>query len=100
MPKWHITIMFQAPRGADIKVETLDELVNALLEVSAVTHTPANELEFMLTVETSDSVEAYTAAYQRVAEVCTDVLGLPVEFLRGEVVDYDHFVQKLNIAHP
>lgn len=96
MSTWHITILFQAPRGAVITDSTVEKIHNARPEFSCVSHLMGNQLEFTADVDSNDSTQLYATAYRRAAEVSTDVLGYPVEFLRSEVVLYDHWLEQID----
>jgi len=96
MPTWHITITFQAPRGAEITDDVVADLHETLPGVSTVSHMPDNRLEFMLHADSPDSSDLYTLVYQRVADACTDVLGFPVEFLHSEVAEFGYWLDQID----
>jgi hypothetical protein len=92
MTTWHIEIKFQAPRRAVIKEGTTDDISDALPSpFISVSHNEFNELEFVVYEKGPDSLTVYTEAYRLSATACTDVLGYPVEFIRAEILDYDHW---------
>lgn len=96
MTTWHITIIFQAPRGAVITDDAVDGIHGARPEFHTVSRMPGNQLEFTADADSNSSVDLYAAAYRRAAEASTDVLGFPVEFLRGEVVRHDHWLEQID----
>jgi hypothetical protein len=92
MNNWRIEIKFQAPRGAVITEGVTDQISDALPpEFKSVSHNTANEMEFVLFKEGINGHSVYFEAYRYAVDACTDVLGYPVEFLRAEIVDYDHW---------
>lgn len=96
MPTWHIMMVFQVPRGAEITGEAVDAMLDARPEFASVSSLADNQLEFTADVDSDSSDELYAKVYRRAAEVSTDVLGFPVEFIRGEVVRYDHWLDQID----
>lgn len=96
MTTWHITIIFEAPRGAVITDDAVSAIHDVRQEFNTVSRLPGNQLEFTADADSNSSVDLYAAAYRRAAEASTDVLGFPVEFLRGEVVRFDHWLEQID----
>lgn len=96
MTTWHIAVTFQAPRGAVITNEAVDSIHEARPEFNTVSRLADNRLEFTVDADSDSSAELYARAYRRAAEASTDVLGFPVEFLRGEVVRFDHWLEQID----
>lgn len=96
MTTWHITIIFQAPRGAMITDDAVGSIHDAVPEFTAVSRIADDQLEFMADVDHESSTHLYTMAYGRAAEASTDALGYPVEFVRGEVVRHDVWMDQID----
>jgi hypothetical protein len=96
MTTWHVTIVFQAPRGAVITDDVVTDIHDARPEFNVVSRIADDQLEFMFHADNDSSTDLYTEAYRRAAEASTDVLGYPVEFLRGEVVRFDHWLEQID----
>lgn len=96
MTTWHISIVFDAPRGAVVTDDTISSLHEAQPEFNTVSRLPDNRLEFTVDADSTSSAALYAAVYRRAAEASTDVLGCPVEFLRGEVVRFDHWLEQID----
>lgn len=97
MTTWHITIVFQVPRGAVITDDVVTDIHDARPEFTMVSRIAADQLEFTVDADSDSSVDLFAEAYRRAAEASTDVLGYPVEvFLHGEVVRYDHWLDRVD----
>lgn len=96
MTTWHITIIFQTPRGAVITDDAVTSIHEARPEFSMVSRIADNLLEFMVDADHESSADLFATACRRAAEASTDALGYPVEFLRGEVVRYDDWLEQID----
>jgi hypothetical protein len=96
MTTWHISITFEAPRGAVITDDTITNIHEARPEFSTVSSLPGNQLEFTADVSSGSSTDLYAETYRRAADAATDELGQPVEFIRGEVVRHDHWLEQID----
>lgn len=96
MTTWHISIIFQASRGATITDDVVGSIHDAVPEFTAVSRIADDQLEFVADVDHESSTHLYAMAYGRAAEASTDMLGFPVEFLRSEVVRYDHWLDQID----
>lgn len=96
MITWHITIRFQAPRGAVVTDETVTSIHEAIPEFTWVSHLSDNQLEFAADAAYGSSTDLYAKAYRKAANAATDVLGYPVEFIRGEVVRHDVWLEQID----
>jgi hypothetical protein len=96
MGTWHVTIILQAPRGAVITDDTVTSIHDARPEFTMVSHLADNLLEFMADADHSSSDVLFATACRRAAEASTDVLGFPVEFIRGEVIRHDHWLDQID----
>lgn len=96
MITWHITIIFQAPRGAVITDNAVGSIHDAVPEFTAVSRIADDQLEFMVDMDHESSTHLYAMAYGRAAEASTDALGYPVQFLRSEVVRFDHWLEQID----
>jgi len=96
MITWHIGIVFQAPRGAVITDDVVESMREAPPEFNSVSRLPNNQLEFTVDADSDSSVDLYAKAYQHAADAATDELGYPVEFVRGEVVRFDHWLEQID----
>jgi hypothetical protein len=96
MTTWHITILFQAPRDAVITDNAVGRIHDARPEFSTVSRLADNLLEFMVDADHHSSTTLFATACRRAAEASGDVVGLPVKFIRGEVVRYDHWLEQID----
>lgn len=92
MTTWHITIVFQVPRGAVITDDVVTDIHDARPEFTMVSRIAADQLEFTVDADNASSAELYAMAIQRAADVSTDVLGFPVELLRAEIAEHGHWL--------
>lgn len=96
MITWHISITFEAPRGAVITDDTITSIHEARPEFSSVSGLPGNRLEFTVDADSHSSEHLYAVVYRQAADASTDILGFPVEFLRGEIVRFDHWLEQID----
>lgn len=96
MITWHITIAFQAPRGAVITDDTISSIHEAWPEFSTVSRVDGNQLHFTVDADSESSTDLYAKACRTAANAATDELGQPVEFVRGEVVRHDVWMDQLD----
>lgn len=96
MTTWHIMLILQAPRGADITMDAIESMREARPEFTSVSRLRDNQLEFSVDADNVSSAELYAIAVQRAAEVSTDVLGFPVELLRAEITEYGHWLEQID----
>jgi len=95
MTTWHISITFEAPRGAVITDDTVSAIHEARPEFNTVSRLPDNRLEFTVDADSGSSADLYAGVYRVAVQVSTYVLG-PVKFLRGEVVRHDHWLEQID----
>lgn len=96
MTTWHIMLILQAPRGADITMDAIESMREARPEFTSVSRLKDNQLEFSVDADSASSAELYAMAIQRAADVSTDVLGFPVELLRAEITEHGHWLERID----
>lgn len=93
---WHIMMVFEVPRGADLTMEVIEQLGNSRPEISAVSILPNGRLEFLWRDDNRLCLAAFTVAYQRLSDACADVLGHPADLLHAEVAQFEYWVDQID----
>lgn len=93
---WYISITFEAPRGAVITDDAIGNIHEAAPEFNTVSRVAGNQLHFTVDADSDSSTDLYVKVYRMAANAATDELGCPVEFVRGEVVRHNVWLEQID----